>query len=105
MVRSTPLFSPRSGNFARCQFNEKRSASFSTNPTARVQLFLLSDVFLACVYGARGRDTPQRKWSLEQRLVLSECVEACPFPRAKKAPNRPQNGGSLTHSFRHRGSI
>jgi hypothetical protein len=38
-----------------------------------------------CVYMARGGDTPQRKWSLEQRLVF-ECVEACPFPRSNKAP-------------------
>ena len=108
-MRSTPLFSPRSGIFAgfkgsRGQFHEKISASFSTNPTARIQLFFLSDVFLAWMCMARGGDTPKRKWSLEQRLVLTvECVEACSFPRALKAQNRPKMG--VRTYFRHRGSI
>jgi len=48
----------------------RKWARHSTTPTARIQLFFLSDVSLACclVSVARGAETSQHKWSLGQRV-------------------------------------
>jgi hypothetical protein len=83
-----PRLGPRSGNFAgfkgsRGQFHEKIGASFY-NPNRPESSCFLSDVFLACMYGARGRHHTVHKWSLGQRPVLSAWKHA---PFSKKMSN------------------
>jgi hypothetical protein len=66
---------------SRGQFHEKIrkviSASFSRQTQPPESSYFLSNVFLACVYGARGRHTTAQ---MKSRTTASvECVEAWPF--------------------------
>ena len=97
-MRSTPLFSPRSGIFAgfkgsRGQFHEKIGASFYNRKIARIQLFPFWYFSRLSVW--REGETPQRKWSLE-RPVLSAWKHGA-FSEPMFSPPRPDRG--------HRGEV
>ena len=83
-----PRFGPRSGNFAglkesRGQFHEKIGASFYNPNHQNPAISCLMCFSRLCVW--REGETPQRKWSLEQRPVLSAWRHA-PF----RGPTKPQ---------------
>jgi hypothetical protein len=105
-----PRLGPRSGNFAglkesRGQFHEKIGASFYKQPQPPESSYFVSDVFL-CVW--REGETPQRKWSLEQRPAVLSAWNLRLFRGQKKAPkSRRTRGGSAgvrNPFFRHGGS-
>jgi hypothetical protein len=86
---------------SRGQFHEKIGATFYNRKIARIQLFPFWYFSRLSVW--REGETPQHKWSLGQRLVLSAWKHA-PFFDGQKNPNRPKVG-VRTHVFATCGSI